>query len=170
MKIVGFGLVAVAGLALAGCQKQAAQDKVENKLVTISTTDANGSPTIITDKRLVLPAVKGNPAALYFTIANKAKTDLVITSVHVESAKETMMHETVGGTMNMLDTVTVPAGGAVAFAPGGKHVMVMGLSPAITKDSEQPYVTFQFKDGSKEAVPFKVEAAGAAADMSAMKM
>ena len=166
MKIAGIVAVAMAGLALAGCHKQTAQDKVADKLVTTSTTDAN-LPIIISNKRLVLPAVKGNPAALYFTMANKAKADLVITSLDVESAAKTMMHETVGGTMNMLDTVKVPAGGSVGFVPGGKHVMVMGLSQAITKDSKAPLVTFHFKDGSQEAVAFKVEAAG---DMAGMKM
>jgi len=43
-------------------------------------------------------------------------------------------------TMRPVDAVPIPAGGDVALAPGGHHVMVMGLSDALTVGDHVPIV------------------------------
>ena len=166
-KIVALACVVGAALVVAGCHGKEHKDKVENLLLSIDTADSNGIFVKVTDARLVLPAVKGNPAAAYFTLAGRGKIAPVLTSVKIDGAGKTMIHETVGGTMNMLDKVSVPAGGSVAFAPGGKHVMVFGLSPKLSAGtSTRLTLTFDDFTGDKGtsiviSAPIKIESAGA---------
>ena len=61
-----------------------------------------------------------------------------------------MLHQTqtTGSTskMVMVDKVTVPANGTLAFAPGGYHVMFEKEKKPLTVGSTVP-VTFKFSDG-----------------------
>jgi len=123
----------------------------------------------ITGARLVLPAVKGNPAAAYFTLANTGQADATLTQVIVADAQSTMMHETVGGDMRPLARVTIPGGGSVSFAPGGKHVMVFGIGRSLVAGHVGKF-TLRFGDGQVLAVPAEIKATGTADDLAGMKM
>src|SRR5882757_4294526 len=67
------------------------------------------------------------PAGGYFTAQNNSKRDVAITGASSDACGMLMMHQSSnkGGMsgMDMVDTVSVPAGGKVAFAPGGYHLM-----------------------------------------------
>ena len=153
--------LALAGIGLAAC----GQDSSEP---TAAATEAapDALPGIaVTDGRLVLPAVKGNPGAVYFEVANKGEQDVSIVGAFVDGAREAMLHATVekdGMTsMNPMSEVPVAKGGTVSFAPGGNHVMAMDLSDVLAP-GDTTDVTLTFSSGDKATFPARVLAAGAA--------
>lgn len=155
------GALAFAGIALASCGGETSQPSAT------ASEAAPDAPTGIaaTAGRLVLPAVKGNPGAVYFDLANKSDADTAISGAFVEGAKSAMLHTVVekDGMSSMMEMseVAVPKGLTVSFAPGGNHVMAMDLD-----DSLQPggsaEVTLTFSNGDKASFSAEILAAGEA--------
>lgn len=108
-------------------------------------------PTYIDHGYIRLPARPGGMAAGYFTLHGGPR-DATLVSVVCADAIQTTMHESVnrGGmeTMQPLDSVAVPAGKAVAFAPGGRHLMLYHLNPAIKAGRMVPLL-FTFADATR---------------------
>lgn len=115
----------------------------------------------VTNGRLLLPAVTGNPAAVYFTLANKGDAPTTLAGVHVEGAGKAEMHQTTGGQMAPVEKVDLAPGAEVAFAPGGMHVMAFDLAETL-KAGGAAEMTLTFADGDKVSVPLSVEPAGGA--------
>jgi copper(I)-binding protein len=97
-----------------------------------------------------LPPVAPNGAA-YFQVANHGRADARIVGASSPIAKraELHTHSMVDGVMRMGPVeggVPVPAGGSVTFAPGGLHVMLMGLSTPLAAGMKFP-LTLEFEDG-----------------------
>lgn len=117
----------------------------------------------LTGGRLVLPAVSGNPAAAYFTLVNGSEKPVTIAAVDVAGAGMAMLHETkdMAGHSEMHDLAgpQVASGASVAFAPGGKHVMIDGV-PATWKPGGTAEITLTFADGDKLSAPLGIEPAG----------
>src|ERR1700761_8718428 len=94
----------------------------------------------------------GIPSGGYFTLHNGTAKDVVLTGASSSGCGSLMLHqsEMTGGmsSMHHVDEVDVPAGGSVAFAPGGYHLMCMDAGPAIKPGGNVP-VTLTVKDGSK---------------------
>jgi copper(I)-binding protein len=67
-----------------------------------------------------------------------------------------------GGVMAMarLDSLAVPAGDRIAFAPGGNHLMIFGLAPG----AKTLPITLGFASGKTARVIAEVRAAATAAD------
>ena len=80
----------------------------------------------LADGKLTLPAVAGNPGAAYFTLTNKGAA-ASLAAIYIEGGQKAEMHETSGGSMSLIASVSIKAGETVKFAPGGKHVMVFGM-------------------------------------------
>jgi copper(I)-binding protein len=101
----------------------------------------------------------GIPSGGYFTLRNAGGKDMVLTGASAPACGSLMLHksEMRGGmsAMRRVDEVDVPAGGSIAFAPGGYHLMCMNATAAITPGATVP-VTLMFKDGSKLTAPFSV--------------
>lgn len=158
-------LACFAALALAGCNKSG--ESMTEPSPGAMNTDAKAGLSV-SDGRLVLPAVKGNPGAAYFVLRNGADKPATLTAVSVEGAQRAEMHETRGGTMAPLPSVKLKPGQSVEFAPGGKHVMVFGL-PETLKPGGTARITLSFADGDKLTASLAVGGAGAAiADMEGM--
>ena len=117
----------------------------------------------LTGGRLILPAVSGNPAAAYFTLANGSDRPVTIAAVDVAGAGMAMLHETQDmaghSEMHELAGPQVAPGASVAFAPGGKHVMIAGV-PATWKPGGTAEITLTFADGDKLSAPLRIEPAG----------
>lgn len=111
--------------------------------------------------RLVLPAVSGNPGAAYFTLANGTKDPASLAAVSVAGATKAEMHETSGGSMTPITVLNLGPGATVAFEPGGKHVMLFGISKSL-KAGDTAKVTLNFSGGKEAVGDLKVEAAGGA--------
>jgi copper(I)-binding protein len=142
-------------LALAGCDSKQAPAPGEN---------AHAQEGIsITDARLVLPPVKGNPGAVYFTVHNDSPKDETISAAEVKGAREAMVHQStmVGGMSEMheMPGALVPAKGTLAFAPGGLHVMAIGLDDTLAKGGTTQ-VTLSFESGGRAVFPAQILAAG----------
>ncbi|WP_284125486.1 copper chaperone PCu(A)C [Parerythrobacter aestuarii] len=117
----------------------------------------------ISEGRLVLPAVEGNPAAVYFTITYDGDGEATIDGVEVEGAQMAMMHdvEKEDGVTRMvpLKPTTLSDGASVEFAPGGKHVMAMKLDESV-QSGDLVDVTLTFSDRDDLVFPVKVQAIG----------
>jgi copper(I)-binding protein len=158
MKIAVFApLALVLGtLALAGCDSQPKAPAANPR--------SNAPEGIsIADGRLVLPAVKGNPGAVYFTVHNDSADQKMIRHAAVKGAKSAMIH-----TVTMFDgkadmeemlQVAVPAHGQLVFEPGKLHLMAMDLDDTLQKGGTTD-VTLEFTGGDKAEFPVEILAAG----------
>ncbi|MGU3391784.1 copper chaperone PCu(A)C [Sphingomonas sp. M1A8_2b] len=109
-----------------------------------------------------LGAVTGRPAAAYFTV-HGGPTPATLISVTTDVAIKAEMHETVAKSgvtaMTPLERVEIPAKTDVAFAPGGRHVMLFDMNPGI-KPADRVMLTFAFADGTRILNNANVVAAG----------
>ena len=118
------------------------------------------------------PAAAGANGVGYLTLANHGKADALV-GVETELAQKVEMHATrmAGGMMKMTteDRVPLPAGGQVSFAPGGRHLMLIGLKRALRPGDRVP-ATPHFASGAELRLVFAVGAGGppAAAPMAGM--
>jgi len=102
------------------------------------------------------------PAGGYFTAQNNTRRDIAIAGASSDACGMLMIHQsrTAGGMsgMDMVDKVSVPAGGKIAFAPGGYHLMCESPTPKMKIGAKVP-VVFSLSDGSAVAVAFSVRGA-----------
>lgn len=142
-------------LALAGCSQS---DQA------VTSVDENPTGLVVTNARLLLPPVAGNPAAVYFDLKNEGKRAVAVRRADIADAKSTSMHDMMeyNREMTMADMgpLTVREGQTVSFVPGGKHVMAMDLSPELRAGSKTE-MTLTIAGGDKVSVEVPVEAAGA---------
>jgi copper(I)-binding protein len=113
----------------------------------------------VTNARLMLPAVAGNPGAVYFDVANSGSKGRMIRAASVAGAGSAMMHTTTEDGMQEALQEMVPAGETLKFEPGGAHVMAMNLADTVTAGSKAE-VTLTFVGGDKITFPADVRAAG----------
>jgi len=100
----------------------------------------------------VRPATAGQTTtALYGTICNRTGGPQALASVAVDGVATVELHETRRTddghvSMSKIDRLEVPTEGA-ALAPGGAHVMLIGLPGEVTEGSFVD-VAFTFSDGA----------------------
>ncbi|WP_340587714.1 copper chaperone PCu(A)C [Erythrobacter alti] len=153
------GALSSAGLAivLASCGTEEAEAPVE-------AAAGDCPPGIsVTDGWLALPAVSGNPAAVYFTITNDTESQVTIRTASVLGAGSAMLHETAewSGEMDMQELFTQPllAGETLEFEPGGKHVMAFDMGEG-TEPGGETEATLTFVGGDKCSFPVTAHPAG----------
>jgi periplasmic copper chaperone A len=125
----------------------------------------------VDDAYVRLAATPKNPAAAYFMVVGGPKADRLM-DVSSPVVIRTEMHESMtggspstgsGGAMMSMKPITggikVPAGGAVEFRPGGKHVMMYNVNPGILPPRTLPMI-FTFASGERIMVDAKVKRAG----------
>ena len=130
MRLFAFLLILLA--ALSGCQNR---------------TD---SRVAISNGWIRLPAVAGQPASGYFTI--EASDDhRALVRVTSSRAGRIEMHRTrmSGSTaaMEKVDRIAVKSGREIAFAPGGRHLMLFDVDPAL-KPGDTAELVFHFERGT----------------------
>lgn len=118
----------------------------------------------VSNGRIMLPAVQGNPAVLYFDVANSSQRTTVIRAVDVQGAESAMLHQTStgpGGETSMAEMIqaTVHPTESLSFEPGGMHVMVMKPGETIVAGGTTE-VTLTFVGGDKVSFPAEIRAAG----------
>ena len=127
---------------------------------------ADPDPLYVDQAWIRLSAQPANPSSGYFVIHGGPEA-VTLRSVTTEGAQRVEMHESMmaeGGVMSMkpVDSIAVPAGGKVAFAPGGKHLMIWAINPAIVKAGKLP-MTFFFSNGDRLIVEAVIRQPGDAA-------
>ena len=143
----------VAGLAL---MLQAGAPAAQN-----ATPDGLSHPTVYEARSLGIhlgnfwvrqPAAGASVTAAYFHLENRSDATIRLTAIDSPVAEAVELHDLVedaGGIMRMrplTSGLTVPPGGAEALAPGGRHVMLIGLRQSLTSDTIVP-LTLRFADG-----------------------
>jgi copper(I)-binding protein len=105
------------------------------------------------------PAGAGTTGAGYMTLANHGKAAATLTGVESPVAARVEMHRSSmdGGVMRMARQaqVVVPAGAQVSFAPGGYHLMLIGLKAPLKAGDSVP-ATLTFAGGGRLKVAFTV--------------
>ncbi|MCP8883282.1 copper chaperone PCu(A)C [Devosia sp. XJ19-1] len=101
----------------------------------------------------------------FVTIVNTGTEDDRLVSVTADIARETQIHEMAmeGEVMKMrqlADGVVIPAGETVALAPGGYHIMFMGLTQALVEGEKVP-VTLTFEKAGTVTIDLDIGATAA---------
>lgn len=136
-------LAIAAVLILGGCDRTPASPQVEVKRAWIR-----------------LPAAPGGEGAGYFEAKANRPGELLVAASSPSARAE--MHESM--TMNQMSAMQPIASAAfddrrLAFAPGGKHLMLFGLDPKLKSGGTVP-LTLRFKSAPPVTVEAKLVAAG----------
>jgi periplasmic copper chaperone A len=110
------------------------------------------------------PTAAGMPMGVaYFTITNGTDVDDALIAASTPAAARVEMHETSiedgMARMRPLTEIHVPAGGRVAVAPGGIHLMLVDLAQPLVAGTRVP-LTLEFRTAGKLTVELSVEARG----------
>jgi copper(I)-binding protein len=101
----------------------------------------------------------GLPAGGYFTLHNNGASPVSLTGAESAACGMLMLHksENSGGMSSMMhmESVDIPAGKAVSFAPGGYHLMCTDPAAAM-KPGGKVKVTLEFSGGAKLDAEFAV--------------
>lgn len=152
-----------APLVMAGCAQEPSAEAVAE---TASAIDTGIEGLSVGNARLVLPAVPGNPAGVFFDLSYTGAHEIALETASVERASGAMIHDVVerDGMTQMvpLGALALKSGDTVEFAPGGKHVMAMQLDRAVAA-GDTVEVSLGFAGGRTARFSATVEPAGGAA-------
>jgi copper(I)-binding protein len=108
-------------------------------------------------------AGQGGQGAGFLTIRNAGGADRLL-SASTPAAGRTELHTMLrdGDIMRMrqVEAITVPANGAVSLAPGGLHIMLIGLTRPLVVGESLP-LTLVFEQAGAVTLQLAVQAAGA---------
>jgi copper(I)-binding protein len=120
---------------------------------------ADTSPLTVSDGWIRL--LPGNSAG-YFTLKNNGSAKVQLTGADTPACGMLMLHKSddKGGMSSMQDvqSVDVPGGGTLKFAPGGYHLMCMDAKPSLKLGASVP-VTLSFKGAPPLKAMFDVRSA-----------
>ena len=153
-RFAGLALIAAA-VPLAGCSGGDAPAEAE--------ASVNETGLEVSDARLVLPAVSGNPGAVYFTLENKGEKNVAVRRADVKGASSAMLHETAEWNKEMVMGEMGPPmlqpGDKIVFEPGGKHVMAFDLEPSLEAGGTTE-MTLTVAGGKSMTAPVSIVGAG----------
>jgi len=114
-----------------------------------STPDA--APITVKDARVrLLPPSAPNTGA-FMVIENRGEADVKLVKADNPVSKATELHTHIDDNgvkkMRQVPFIAVPAGGQAVLAPGGLHVMLIGLERPL-RDGETIPLTLTFDDGT----------------------
>ncbi|UVK47459.1 copper chaperone PCu(A)C [Mesorhizobium sp. AR07] len=134
-----------------------------------------GAPTVfahefkVGDLEIGHPWSRATPAGAkvaggYFTVTNKGNAPDRLLSISSDISEKAELHQmgVKDGVMTMrpvADGLEIPAGGKVALAPGGYHLMFIGLKRQ-PKQGEKFSATLTFEKAGTVSVDFAVEGMG----------
>ena len=109
------------------------------------------------------PAPQGHNGVIYLDILNRGTVEDRLIAVSTPLASRVELHRSTMEDgihrMEKVDAVTIPAGGKVALAPGGLHVMLVDLKFMLMAE-ETIQVTFTFERAGAIASSVAVEGRG----------
>ena len=115
--------LSLGGLALGACSQEPAE-----------TAEEAAAPLTVSNARLFLPAVEGNPGVVYFDLTNNGDRAVSVRRADVEGAGSAELHDYMeydDTEMGSIGQVTVQPGDTASFEPGEQHVMAFELDPSL---------------------------------------
>lgn len=113
----------------------------------------------LTITNVVAPAPLTGTVSVYFAVANADSVADTLAAITTPIASMAMAHDQVthGGmtAMRPLPYVVIPALGSARFAPGGRHVMLEGLTRRIVAGDTIPLV-LSFSHGGRVSIRARV--------------
>lgn len=143
-----FALLAPMALALVSCDTSAPP------------APEFGTVAQVSNARLVLPAVAGEPAAVYLQLTNAGENDLVVSGVGVEHAERAVLDRGGGPAASEAANVNVLPGQSLQFTPEGYHIAAIGYDSTVVPGATVD-VTLTFGTAGTVTVPANVEAPAA---------
>jgi copper(I)-binding protein len=117
-------------------------------------TRSTSSTVVTRDAFVRLGAAPGGPAAGYLTVS-ASPDHVALASISSPKADRIEMHETVSSgsmsSMRPLERVEVKDGEEIVFAPGGRHLMLFGVDPALKPGDRMP-LTLHFAEKGVAAI------------------
>jgi copper(I)-binding protein len=150
--------VVLAMLALGGCKRDAGNSDAKAS----AAASEPASDLSISDARLVLPAVKGNPGAAYFSVENASTGTKAIAGIAIDGVGKAETHQTIANEMTSVDRVEIAPGTHIAFEPGKLHVMAFDLAGTL-KAGGTTRLTVTFATGETATAAMAIQTAGDAA-------
>lgn len=125
---------------------------------------ADPAPLYVDQAWISASSDANKPSAGYFTVHGGADA-VELRAVQSDVTQRIEMHDNImeNGMMTMkpLNAAPVPAKSTVAFAPGGKHLMIYGLNPGAVQLGKAS-LTFIFSNGDRLIVDTKIQKQGQA--------
>ena len=153
--VIAAAFLTVATFGLAACGDSASQQPA---------SEPEGVPGLtITNARMVLAPVDGNPAAVYFDLAYDGDRNVALNRADVEGASSATLHEYSEWNREMqmseMQPLVLRKGDTVTFEPGGRHVMAMGVSPELQPGGTTE-VTLTVSGGDKTTFEAEIRGPG----------
>lgn len=119
---------------------------------------------IVTDPWARASILVSRPGAAYITIESSENDKLI--QLNTPIAAKVMIHATEIGSdgvsrMRHIESLDLPAGQVVSLAPGGLHLMLMGIASKLEEGTSFP-MTLEFEKAGDIAVEFPVFGVAAA--------
>src|SRR5262249_2454132 len=131
----------------------------------VALTGCEKAPLYVDQATIRLSPNPETPSAGYFTV-HGGSDPVTLRDVTADAAVRVEMHDSVmkNGMMAMekLDSVDVPAKGVLKFEPGGRHLMLWRVNPAVAATGKVT-LTFIFSNGDRILVDAVVQKTGAPA-------
>ncbi|HEY3336175.1 MAG TPA: copper chaperone PCu(A)C [Candidatus Limnocylindrales bacterium] len=127
-----------------------------------SPASGGGAPPTIRDA-WVRAAQAGGTSAAYLSLTNGGAAEEQLVGVRAADLTDTAsLHETSSDASGMtgmspVDSITIPAGGTVALAPGGYHIMLMDLKKEL-KAGDRVTLALTFKQAGEISISAEVRA------------
>lgn len=133
-------------------------------ILVLWTITASAQPSLHAENAWVRLLPGTLPAAGYFTLVNDGDRSATLTAATSPAWGMAMLHRSRGAhgenTMTMVDSVTVPAHGHIAFAPGDYHLMLEHAHAPLVPGGHAS-ITLHFADGTTLPVEFALKPADA---------
>lgn len=126
-------------------------DRLTLLLLLATACGGASAPVVVDHAEIRVAPVAAVTASGYFVVRNNGAVADTLASVTTAAADSVSLHESMDhgdGVMMMmpLEWVAIPAGDSVAFAPGGRHLMLEQFAtPLVIGDSVR--LTFTFRSG-----------------------
>lgn len=155
------GLVAVTGVMAGAVQADGHMAPGHEASGPVQSGQAQSGEALLSVDGVWARPSTGRTGAAYFSVTNHGGTGDVLTGITGDVADKIELHDmTMDGNimrMRKLETLAVAAGETVAAAPGGKHVMLIGLKGPLVEGGTFPLV-LHFQTAGDVAVIAHVQA------------
>lgn len=140
------------------------------------TTAASAHEVTVGDLQIIhasipAPTARAQSAAGYMGISNAGQQADRLIGIEVDFAAKAMLHTTefTDGVASMrhVEALEIPAADTVVMAPGGYHIMLMGLKAPLTEGAMLP-ATLIFENAGRVEIEFMIDPGSEAVDHATM--